>query len=342
MPIAVFERLNEEQDEAGLRSYANPRNTAAGSLRQKDPAITASRDLAFWSYQLGEVAGGPEPAEPPRDARSGCASVGFPVNPEITLVRDLAEVYDVLRALAGAPPRPALRDRRRRGEGRRPRAAPRSSATRARRRAGRSPTSSRPRSAPRCCTTSWCRSAAPVGPRRSRCSSRCSSAARRSASPRCTTRTRCRSRTCARATPSSCARPATSSPRSSARCCPNGRRRVWRRGCSRQSARCVALRSSRPEGEADSRCPNLAVPGPRGRRHRALRVARRDGHRGPRRATRAPVPASSAWCTTSPTSTSSTSTGCASSRASARSRSPTCAARSRRRSSDRSPTCSSG
>ena len=40
MPIAVFEALNRAQVEAGLRTYANPRNTAAGSLRQKDAAIT--------------------------------------------------------------------------------------------------------------------------------------------------------------------------------------------------------------------------------------------------------------------------------------------------------------
>jgi hypothetical protein len=52
-------RASTKQIEAGLRTYANPRNTAAGSLRQKDAAITASRELAFWSYQLGEVQGGP-------------------------------------------------------------------------------------------------------------------------------------------------------------------------------------------------------------------------------------------------------------------------------------------
>ena len=76
----------------------------------------------------------------------------------------------------------------------------RGSARRRGRRGGRSPTSSRPRSARRCCATSRCRSAAPAGRRRSPCSSRCSSAARRSAWRRCTTRTRWRPRTSAPAT----------------------------------------------------------------------------------------------------------------------------------------------
>ena len=106
-----------------------------------------------------------------------------------------------LHALGGAPPRPRLRDRRRRDQGRRSRPAPPARASPRGRRAGRSPTSSRPRSARRCCATSRSRSGAPGGPRRSPCSSRCSSAARRSAWRRCTTRTRSRSRTCAPATP---------------------------------------------------------------------------------------------------------------------------------------------
>jgi DNA ligase (NAD+) len=92
MPIAVFERINQAQVEAGLRTYANPRNTAAGSLRQKDPAVTAGRELAFWSYQLGEVQGGPTLTSH-HDTLQWLREIGFPVNPEITVVRDLPEAY---------------------------------------------------------------------------------------------------------------------------------------------------------------------------------------------------------------------------------------------------------
>ena len=57
-----LERLNERAREAGEKEFANPRNAAAGSLRQLDPRITARRRLRFVAYGLGEVAGGREPA----------------------------------------------------------------------------------------------------------------------------------------------------------------------------------------------------------------------------------------------------------------------------------------
>ena len=91
MPIPAFEDLNRRQAEASGRTFINPRNAAAGSLRQKDPGITAGRELSFWAYQLGAVEGGPafnrhfETLEWMRDA-------GFPVNPNIELVHGLEEV----------------------------------------------------------------------------------------------------------------------------------------------------------------------------------------------------------------------------------------------------------
>ncbi len=78
MPKAEFERINREREEAGLPLYANPRNSAAGSLRQLDPAVTASRRLAAWFYQLIEEEAGPAgqldlfgPPEPGAGAERG-------------------------------------------------------------------------------------------------------------------------------------------------------------------------------------------------------------------------------------------------------------------------------
>ena len=59
MPVAGFQRLNAEQAEKGLKVFVNPRNAAAGSLRQLDPRITASRPLEMTFYALGVVEGGP-------------------------------------------------------------------------------------------------------------------------------------------------------------------------------------------------------------------------------------------------------------------------------------------
>lgn len=61
MTFADFERLNEEQKRAGREPYVNPRNCAAGSLRQKDPQITAARRLRFTAHSYGKWTGIPEP-----------------------------------------------------------------------------------------------------------------------------------------------------------------------------------------------------------------------------------------------------------------------------------------
>lgn len=96
MPIPVFEELNRSQAAAGAHTYANPRNTAAGSLRQKDPSITAGRDLAFWSYQLGDL-DTDRSFTTHHDTLEFAASLGFPVNPEVKVVSSLDEVYAYCR-----------------------------------------------------------------------------------------------------------------------------------------------------------------------------------------------------------------------------------------------------
>jgi DNA ligase (NAD+) len=96
MPISSFSALNQRQAEAGGRLFANPRNSAAGSLRQKDPRITSSRDLSIFTYQLGAVDGGPG-FRTHAETLEAIASWGLPVNPEIRTVGTLAEVHDFCR-----------------------------------------------------------------------------------------------------------------------------------------------------------------------------------------------------------------------------------------------------
>jgi DNA ligase (NAD+) len=91
MPLAVFAELNRAQEAAGKVRYANPRNTAAGSLRQKDPSITASRGLAFAAYQLGELIDGPEIASH-AEGLDFLQGLGLPVDPERQVFEVLADV----------------------------------------------------------------------------------------------------------------------------------------------------------------------------------------------------------------------------------------------------------
>ncbi|HMK10424.1 MAG TPA: NAD-dependent DNA ligase LigA, partial [Acidimicrobiales bacterium] len=96
MPVAAFDALNKRQAEAGDRLFANPRNSAAGSLRQKDPRITASRELSIWCYQLGEVEGGPQLTSH-HATLDTLRELGLPVNPEIRTVDTLDAVYEYCR-----------------------------------------------------------------------------------------------------------------------------------------------------------------------------------------------------------------------------------------------------
>jgi DNA ligase (NAD+) len=91
MPTSVFHELNERQRESGGRVYPNARNFAGGSLRQKDARVTASRGLSFWSYQVGEIGGGPTFAKHSQYLE-WLREIGFPVNPNIQERRGLEQV----------------------------------------------------------------------------------------------------------------------------------------------------------------------------------------------------------------------------------------------------------
>jgi DNA ligase (NAD+) len=93
MPLASFEELNRRQGDAGARLFANPRNAAAGSLRQKDPRITASRDLAFDAYQLGVQEGGPA-LRSHHQTLEWLRDLGLPVNDHIQQLASLDAVYE--------------------------------------------------------------------------------------------------------------------------------------------------------------------------------------------------------------------------------------------------------
>jgi DNA ligase (NAD+) len=96
MPLPAFEELNKRQAESGGRMFANPRNSAAGSLRQKDASITASRELSLWAYQIGAHEGGP-PFRTHWESLDYLRGLGLPVNPEIKRLESLEAVHEFCR-----------------------------------------------------------------------------------------------------------------------------------------------------------------------------------------------------------------------------------------------------
>jgi DNA ligase (NAD+) len=96
MPTAVFEALNEQYVAAGERPLVNPRNAAAGSLRQKDPTMTAKRRLSFWAYQLGDVDGGPAFTSHAQTL-DFIGAAGFPLNDERRTFDDIESVAEYCR-----------------------------------------------------------------------------------------------------------------------------------------------------------------------------------------------------------------------------------------------------
>ncbi|MBV9790533.1 MAG: NAD-dependent DNA ligase LigA [Chloroflexi bacterium] len=90
MRIADFERLNEQQAANADKVFANPRNGAAGSLRQLDSTITAGRPLRFFAYGIGPVEGATLNSQ--HQALEYLRDLGFPVNPDIRRYEDFEEV----------------------------------------------------------------------------------------------------------------------------------------------------------------------------------------------------------------------------------------------------------
>ncbi|HEX4798338.1 MAG TPA: NAD-dependent DNA ligase LigA [Burkholderiales bacterium] len=92
---ADFERMNARQRERGEKEFANPRNAAAGSIRQLDPKITAQRPLRFFAYGLGDS--GSARFERHSEILDWIAEQGFPVSPERATVSGLAGLFDYYR-----------------------------------------------------------------------------------------------------------------------------------------------------------------------------------------------------------------------------------------------------
>ena len=95
--LEVSARLTPADTQRRHPDYANARNTAAGSLRQKNPSDVASRGLSFWSYDLGEMIGGPQLSDA-HEVFEYLSQLGMPVNPEIRTYGSLDEVEHFCKA----------------------------------------------------------------------------------------------------------------------------------------------------------------------------------------------------------------------------------------------------
>ncbi|MEM6649277.1 MAG: NAD-dependent DNA ligase LigA [Pseudomonadota bacterium] len=92
-----FAKMNKELSQLGKKIFANPRNAAAGSLRQKDPSITASRPLRFFAYSWGEVSA--PLAETQKTAVDRMAEMGFSTNPLTLQTEEIESILDHYRLI---------------------------------------------------------------------------------------------------------------------------------------------------------------------------------------------------------------------------------------------------
>ena len=91
LPLYSFRKMNEERERNGEPLYANPRNTAAGTIRQLDPDVVSSRNLAVWIYSLNDIEGA-FPSDSHWEALKFLAGTGFRVNPENRIFDKIDEV----------------------------------------------------------------------------------------------------------------------------------------------------------------------------------------------------------------------------------------------------------
>ncbi len=94
LPVAAFESLNVSMTEAGRPAFANPRNAAAGSLRQKDPKVTATRALDMVCHGIGARQGFEPTAQ--SQAYRALAAWGLPISEQVRVVPTLSEVEDYI------------------------------------------------------------------------------------------------------------------------------------------------------------------------------------------------------------------------------------------------------
>ena len=99
MPKAGFEKLNQQQLEKGEKPFVNPRNAAAGSLRQLDPQITATRPLSFYSYGVGLIDGMSLPSKH-SDMMANLKTWGLRINPESKVVKGTKGCIEYYERLA--------------------------------------------------------------------------------------------------------------------------------------------------------------------------------------------------------------------------------------------------
>jgi DNA ligase (NAD+) len=99
LPLAAFAQLNELRVAAGEPTFANPRNAAAGSLRQLDPRVTASRPLSTWFYGVGQTEGRQFASH--QEVLDWLRSAGFRVNADVSVVATLDEIVAGCREWQG-------------------------------------------------------------------------------------------------------------------------------------------------------------------------------------------------------------------------------------------------